>query len=268
MIRRASIIGLSSVAALYYAHSLVNADSIKFNDNTRAHEDAKAIQRKRFMGKHSGLAYRALDKTEKIVQSFKPLKSIHMHLSGLHVYAAEPGRQVIAHHFCSHLNDDISQCVIYDSDEQNARLIGIEYVITERLFKELPEEEKKLWHSHVCEVKSGMLVAPGTPEAAEDLIMKELVKTYGKTIHTWQHDKYFNVPLGTPQMMYSCTDPDQLDPTLLKKRDEEDGVDTNKKRARRKLISFEEQARDRSADQWARTGKCIVLEGVEKLVKA
>lgn len=29
-----------------------------------------------------------------------------------------------------------------------ARLIGIEYIITERLFRELPEEEKKYWHSH------------------------------------------------------------------------------------------------------------------------
>jgi len=28
-----------------------------------------------------------------------------------------------------------SQCVIYDSDEPNARLIGIEYIISENVFK-------------------------------------------------------------------------------------------------------------------------------------
>jgi len=29
-----------------------------------------------------------------------------------------------------------------------ARLLGVEYIISERLFREQPEEEKKYWHSH------------------------------------------------------------------------------------------------------------------------
>jgi hypothetical protein len=57
--------------------------------------------------------------------------------------------------------------VIYDSNAPNARLIGVEYIISERLFKLLPEEERKYWHSHSYEVKSGMLVAPGVPDIAE-----------------------------------------------------------------------------------------------------
>jgi hypothetical protein len=44
------------------------------------------------------------------------------------------------------------QCIIYDSADNNARLIGIEYIISRRLFESLPEEEKKLWHSHQYEV--------------------------------------------------------------------------------------------------------------------
>jgi hypothetical protein len=45
-------------------------------------------------------------------------------------------------------NDNVRACVqlIFDSNEENARLIGVEYVVSERLFKGLPEEEKKLWH--------------------------------------------------------------------------------------------------------------------------
>ncbi len=35
-----------------------------------------------------------------------------------------------------------------DSDQPSARLIGIEYIISERLLKTLPEEEKRFWHSH------------------------------------------------------------------------------------------------------------------------
>jgi len=40
-------------------------------------------------------------------------------------------RAVRAEHYCSHLNKDVFQCVIYDSSEKNARLIGVEYIISE-----------------------------------------------------------------------------------------------------------------------------------------
>lgn len=61
--------------------------------------------------------------------------------------------QVEAHHYCSHLSEDVRQCVIYDSDASDARLIGVEYIISRRLFDSLPEEEKKYWHSHTYEVR-------------------------------------------------------------------------------------------------------------------
>jgi hypothetical protein len=45
----------------------------------------------------------------------------------------------------------------------DARLIGIECIITEERFLGLPEDEKRLWHSHDYEVKSGILVARASP---------------------------------------------------------------------------------------------------------
>ena len=65
--------------------------------------------------------------------------------------------QVEAHHFCACPNEDVRQCVIYDSDKPNARLIGLEYIISSELFEGLPEEEKIYWHSHKFEVSSGTL---------------------------------------------------------------------------------------------------------------
>lgn len=52
------------------------------------------------------------------------------------------------------------QCILYDSPEPGARLIGIEYMISPRLYETLDQEERLLWHSHVFEVKSGMLIMP------------------------------------------------------------------------------------------------------------
>lgn len=39
-------------------------------------------------------------------QKFAPLQGIHMHVCGFHFYNGDMNRQVEAHHFCSHLNED------------------------------------------------------------------------------------------------------------------------------------------------------------------
>ena len=114
---------------------------------------------------------KTLEAGAEVLQSEAPLRSIHAHVCGFHFYNGEPQRQVIAHHYCSHRGEDFLQCVIYDSDKPNARLIGIEYIISEKLFRTLPEEEKKLWHSHVYEVKSGVLITPRLPNVAENELM-------------------------------------------------------------------------------------------------
>ena len=118
-----------------------------------------------------------------------PLAAMSTYLNGFHFYADDMGRQVEAHHFCTHLAHDMHQCVIYDSNKPGARLIGIEYIVSEERFRRLPDEEKRLWHSHHYEVKSGELVAPGIPELAERTYFADLVSTYGKTFHTWQVDR-------------------------------------------------------------------------------
>lgn len=40
------------------------------------------------------------------------------------------------------------------------------------------------------------LQAPRVPVLAEDLEMKKLINTYGKTFHTWQVDRGDTLPLG------------------------------------------------------------------------
>ena len=78
----------------------------------------------------------------------------------------------MADHYCAHLSDEVLQCILYDSNKPGARLIGIEYIVSAKIFESLPAEEKKLWHSHNYEVKSGVLTAPGMPDADEKGLMK------------------------------------------------------------------------------------------------
>ena len=166
-----------------------------------------------------------------------PLGAIHAHVCGFHFYSGDLKRAVRAEHYCSHLNPDVFQCVIYDSTERNARLVGVEYVISEALFNQLPADEKKLWHSHRYEVMSGQLVAPELAGADETALMQEFVNTYGKTWYLWQVDRGDRLPLGLPKLMMGFTADGQADPAMVDARDRSLLIDSAQVRSKRMELS-------------------------------
>lgn len=193
------------------------------------------------------LKHRALDLASGVMQPKCPLEAMSTYLNGFHMYADEMNRQVEASHFCIHLRHDLHQCVIFDRNAADARLIGIEYIIPEERFRALPEDEKKLWHSHHYEVKSGILLAPGVPEIAERSYFNDLVTTYGKTFHTWQYDRD-DFPYGVPQLMMGFTDDGQADQDLIDERDHRIGISTTQRRKSRAQIPTPEVAE--GANTW------------------
>jgi len=195
-------------------------------------------------GEPESLKNKTLETGASLVQSFGPPKRLCAHLNAFHAYASDPHRAVESNHYCAHLNDEVRQCILYDSPEPNARLIGIEYMITPRLFETLNTEERKLWHSHVFEVKSGMLIMPtpsGVPqtmwEVPENKEMEQVVELYGKVFHLWQTDRGDKLPLGEPQLMTSFTAKDQFQfDEMVGDRDRRFGVDYKRKAEAREYI--------------------------------
>lgn len=226
-------------------------EAVEDGERPHGHVDARAEQ--------------AVDEHERVAsataQPKYPLDAMSTYLNGFHFYADDMGRQVEATHFCTHLRHDLHQCVIYDSNAADARLIGIEYIISAEKFATLPEDEKKLWHSHHYEVKSGMLVAPGIPDLAERSYFEDLVSTYGKTFHTWQYDKA-DFPFGIPQLMMGFTDDGQADENATRERDERLGVSTPDKRRDRADIPMPDV--DPAANSW-QSGRSVqtTLEDVD-----
>jgi hypothetical protein len=180
---------------------------------------------------------RALEAGADVLQDKTPVKRFNVYLDGFHFYNGNMNAQMEAHHYVSQLNEDLHQAVIFDGNGPDAKIMGIEYIISERLFKTLPEEEKHLWHSHQYEVKSGALVAPGIPDVAEHELMKKLVSTYGKTIHTWHTDQQRTLPLGSPMIMMGFTKDGQLQPSLLHQRDQRFNISTAEKKQQRADIT-------------------------------
>ncbi|MGC9407261.1 OBAP family protein [Streptomyces sp. DZ1-3] len=205
------------------------------------------------IGKGHPLKHRALDVAAGALQTKYPLDAMSTYLNGFHMYADDMGRQVEATHFCIHLQHDLHQCVIFDRNAPDARLIGIEYIISEERFRALPADEKRLWHSHHYEVKSGLLVAPGIPDLAEHAYFEDLVTTYGKTFHTWQYDRD-DFPYGIPQLMMGFTQDGQAADALVQARDEKLGTSTSGKRHNRADIPTPDVAP--GANQWE-TGRTV-----------
>jgi|SRR5690606_7274541 len=171
-----------------------------------------------------------------IMQGKTPLSKMNTYLDGFHFYSGNMNGQMEAHHYVTQLNEDFHQAVIFDGNGEDAKLMGVEYIISEKLFKQLPDEEKKLWHSHHYEVKSGSLIAPGIPDLAEHELMEKLVSTYGKTIHTWHTDQELNVPMGSPMIMMAFTKDGQINSDLLAERDKRFNISTQKKKENRSDI--------------------------------
>ena len=192
-----------------------------------------------------------------LMQSRPPIEALNAYLDGFHFYNGHPDVQMEAHHYCSILNEEVIQCVIYDGNRKDAKLMGVEYIISEQLFAKLPKAEKALWHSHVHEVKSGQLVAPGIPEVAEHALMEKLVHTYGKTWHTWHTDLNKDLPLGVPQLMMGFTADGQVDQKLVSERDKRFGINSAEKRKSRADIPA--PTIEPGADAW-RKGDVIQIE--------
>ncbi len=58
----------------------------------------------------------------------------------------EPKFQIITQHYCSPINDEVHQCLLYDSGEKNAKLVGVEYLISDRMYRENARDRKEYWH--------------------------------------------------------------------------------------------------------------------------
>ncbi|EUC49944.1 hypothetical protein COCMIDRAFT_83399 [Bipolaris oryzae ATCC 44560] len=206
---------------------------------------------------------KALETGAGATQNFAPVKRVCAHLNAFHAYADDPKRAAVeANHYCAHLNDEVRQCILYDSPEPGARIIGIEYMISPRLYETLPASEQELWHSHVFEVKSGMLIMPrpaSMPEAAweiaENREMEEVIQLYGKVYHLWQTDRGDKLPLGPPQLMTSYTAEDQMPDfeERMRERDQRFGSDYRRKAGVREYIEVP-RVHEKADATWAKGG--------------
>lgn len=167
---------------------------------------------------------RTLETGANVAQDRAPVDQIGMYLNGFHVSKSDPTMQMEAHHYCNQANEDFAQCVLFDGNTAEARLMGIEYIISAKLYDTLPAGEKPYWHPHNYEVLSGQLRMPGLPGLAEQEALERKMNSYGKTWHTWMtgmHDGQTDpLPFGPPHLQWSFNRDGEAVPGMVAGRDE------------------------------------------------
>jgi hypothetical protein len=170
----------------------------------------------------------ALESGAAVLQDIAPVTKIAVHLVGFHPMKDRPEVQMEAHHYCNQVNEDFAQCVLFDGNTANANMNGLEFIISEKLFEGLPQEERAFWHPHNYELLSGQLAGPGLPDAAEKELMRRKMNSYGKTWHVWMDgDK---LPLGEAHLAWSFNRDGEARAGLVEERDRKLRIDSGAKR--------------------------------------
>jgi hypothetical protein len=117
------------------------------------------------------------------------VRAMDVFLDGLHAYADQTGQPVQVRHVCGKVNEELHTCVVYDADGGDDDLLGVELVISERLFRELPEEDKPFWHSH----RRGDSRSRAISSGGDADLQERLASTYGRL---WYPDEMEREDVG------------------------------------------------------------------------
>jgi hypothetical protein len=120
-------------------------------------------------------------------------------------------------------------------------MMGIEPIVSEGTYNELPAGEKAYWHPHNFEILSGQLRMPGLPDVAEKEALKGKMNSYGKTWHTWMTGMHGRtndpLPLGPPRLQWSFNRDGEEMPGMVEARDRRMGLNTADARADRQDLA-------------------------------
>jgi hypothetical protein len=123
--------------------------------------------------------------------------------AGVHLQKDRPANAQVAYHFCKSLSDDVSQCLLYDGTGPNARLIGVEYLVSDEIYRKMPVEEQDYWHDHGYEIDSGLLRSLTQHGDEEKATLAKVRTLHGKIFHTWVAGKEY--PEGPAKAFWAVT---------------------------------------------------------------
>ncbi|BFU94429.1 MAG: conserved protein of unknown function [Nitrospira sp.] len=125
-----------------------------------------------------------------------PADGYDIHVIAPHVMAnGEPGGPY--HHYCKPVSDGkVFQCLLFESTDPKAKLVGIEYFVAKDLTRKLPAIQwHRYFHDHRVEIATGRVKVLDMPDDQAAKVAEAAMETDGVIYHLWQPSLEF--PDGT-----------------------------------------------------------------------
>ena len=91
------------------------------------------------------------------------------------------------HHYCKGISDKILQCLLFESTDPKAALVGIEYFVAKDLSRKLsPIQWHRYFQDHKVEIETGRVQVLDMPEDKAKAVAEAASKTDGVIYHLWQ----------------------------------------------------------------------------------
>lgn len=105
----------------------------------------------------------------------------------------------VVHHYCKTLDQNYMQCLLFDSDQSTAHVIGVETIISPEIYAQLPEAERASWHYHKDEIPLVDAKLPGLSDEEVAKVVAAVENTYGRVVIFWKPGDV--APLGVPSVV-------------------------------------------------------------------
>lgn len=131
----------------------------------------------------SGLAYADEPKS--------PVDGYDIHVQAPHLMPnGEPGGPF--HHYCKGISDQILQCLLFDSTDAKAKLLGVEYFVAKDLSRKLsPIQWHRYFHDHKVEIATGRVQVLDMPDDQAKKVAEAASATDGVIYQLWQPGQEF-----------------------------------------------------------------------------
>jgi hypothetical protein len=127
----------------------------------------------------------------------KPNQGFDLHVDAKLHFPGDP--DAIAHHFCKNVSGGMIECLLFASEEPDARIVGVEVIVTAETWASFPPEEQMLWHYHREEIPVVEATMPELTAEEAAPIVEQLMETYGKLYLLWD-PTVGDQPIGSPTL--------------------------------------------------------------------
>lgn len=127
----------------------------------------------------------------------KPSDGWNLHITAKMHFPGKP--EMIAHHYCKPTSGGLTECLLFDSDRPDARVVGVETIVGAPTYAKFTDAEKAMWHYHKTEIPLVDAKLPDLSAEEAAKVVASIATTYGK-IYLLYDPAVQTLPTGKPSV--------------------------------------------------------------------